>query len=226
MTSSPREPVRSRLLEGFSKLETSSIISGATFRQYSSGTVILNQEEPADYFLLLRTGCARLFYNTQEGRKVLLRWLLPGEILGGAALLPMPSVYLVSTEMVKDGSVFVWRRDRIRALALRYPKLLDNSLPFALDHLTWFLTAQLALISKTARERLAQVLMSLAHGIGQKVARGIQLDITNEQLANAANVTLFTASRLLSAWQRDGVIRKARGTILIHAPDRLFINSV
>ncbi|HXW93549.1 MAG TPA: Crp/Fnr family transcriptional regulator [Terriglobales bacterium] len=224
MACSPGEPVRSRILDGFSKLEVSSILGAATFRRYSSGVVVLNQEDPAEHFLLLRTGCARLFYVTQEGRKVLLRWLGPGEILGGAAILPMPTTYLVSTEMVKDSSVFGWRRERIRSLVARYPRLLDNALPFALDHLTWFLAAQLALISKTARERLAQVLLSLAEGIGHKISGGIQLDITNEQLANAANITPFTASRLLSEWQRSGAILKTRGMIMVHAPERLLLH--
>jgi CRP/FNR family transcriptional regulator, nitrogen oxide reductase regulator len=221
----PGEPVKSRILDGFSRSEVGSILGAATFRRYSSGAVVLNQEDPAEHFLLLRTGCARLFYITQEGRKVLLRWLPPGEILGGAAILPMPSVYLVSTEVVKDSSVFVWRRERIRNLAAQYPRLLDNALPFALDHLTWFLAAQLALISKTARERLAQVVLSLAEGIGHKISGGIQLDITNEQLANAANITPFTASRLLSEWHRSGAILKTRGMILVHAPERLLVHS-
>lgn len=225
-TVSPGDPIRSRLLDGFTKVEVGAILGAATFRRYSSASVVLNQDEPAELFLLLRTGCARTFYITQEGRKVLLRWLTAGEVLGGASLLPTPAPYLVSTEMIKDSSVFVWPRKRIRDLALRYPRLLDNALPFALDHLTWFLAAHLALISKTASERLAQVLLSLAQGIGHKVSGGIQLDITNEQLANAANITPFTASRLLSKWQREGAILKNRGIIMVHAPDRLFVHSV
>jgi CRP-like cAMP-binding protein len=220
------EPVKSHLLDGFSKLEVSSILGVATFRRYPAGSVVLNQEDPAEHFLLLRTGCARTFYITQEGRKVLLRWLSAGEVLGGAALLPTPATYLVSTEVIKDSSVFVWPRKRIRDLALRYPKLVDNALPFALDHLTWFLAAHLALVSKTASERLAQVLLSLAEGIGHKVSGGVQLDITNEQLANAANITPFTASRLLSEWQRRGAILKNRGMIMVHAPDRLFLSPI
>jgi len=220
------EPIKSRLFGGFTKPEVSAVLGAATFRRYSSGSVVLNQDDPAELFLLLRTGLARTFYITQEGRRVLLRWLAAGEVLGGAALLPMPAPYLVSTEMLKDSSVFVWQRKRIRDLALRYPRLLDNALPFALDHLTWFLAAHLALISKTASERLAQVLLSLAQGIGHKVSGGLQLDITNEQLANAANITPFTASRLLSEWQRKGAILKNRGTIMVHAPDRLFFHSV
>jgi len=135
-------------------------------------------------------------------------------------------LYVVSTEMVKDSSAFVWPRDRIRALVARYPRLLDNALPSALDYFTWFVATHLALVSKTARERLAQVLLSLAEGIGRKVADGILLEITNEQLANAANITPFTASRFLSEWQRNGAISKNRGSVVVRSSDRLFLHQV
>jgi CRP-like cAMP-binding protein len=143
-------------------------------------------------------------------------------MLGLATMLPNPSSYLVSTEILKKSSAFVWRRHTIRHLASQYPKLLDNALPFAADHLTWFLSAHLALVSRTARERLAQVLLSLAQGIGRKVPGGVQLDITNEHLANSANITLFTASRFLSEWQRSGALEKGRGTLTVCDPNRLF----
>jgi CRP-like cAMP-binding protein len=128
--------------------------------------------------------------------------------------------------MIKDSSVFVWNRKTIRQLAARYPKLVEHALPFALDHMAWFLAAHMALISNTARERLAQVVMSLAHGIGHRVPCGVKLDITNEELANTANITPFTTSRLLSEWQRSGAVAKGRGKLILRAPNRLFLHQV
>jgi CRP-like cAMP-binding protein len=218
--------LRSVFLEGMTKAEVDAILAIATRRRYPANSIVINQGDPSDYFFLLSTGCARMFYITQDGRKVFLRWLPPGEILGIGAILSSPSLYLVGTEMVKDSSAFVWSRTKIRALAAQYPKLLDNVLPFASDHLTWFVAAHLALVSNTARERLAQVLLSLAQGIGDTVVNGLELDITNENLANAANITPFTASRLLSEWHRRGAILKKRGKIVLLAPERLFLHPV
>jgi CRP/FNR family transcriptional regulator, nitrogen oxide reductase regulator len=220
------EHPKSRFLEGLSKTQIGSILAAATHRRYLANSVVINQGDPADHFFLLAKGCARLFYITQEGRKVLLRWLPAGEILGGVALLSTPSSYLVSTEMVKDSSVFVWHRNMIRELTARYPKLLENALPFASDHLTWFLAAHMALTSNNARERLAQVVLSLAQGIGHSVSGGVRLDITNEQLANAANITTFTASRLLSEWQRNGAVSKGRGSLILCASHQLFLHQI
>ena len=211
----------SRFLRGLTGSEQKAILGAATLCRYPVDSVALNQGDLADRFMLLKTGSARIFFVTREGRKVMLRWLPPGEILGGTALLAQPCSYLVSTEMMKNSSAFVWRRDTIRRFATQYPVLLDNSLPFAWDYMAWFIAAHSALIANSARERLAHVITSLADGIGYKTRSGIRVEVTNEQLANTANITPFTTSRLLSVWQRSGAIRKGRGSIVVLSPEQL-----
>lgn len=218
--------LKSRFLEGLTGPELKSVMAASRQRHYPAKSVITNQGDPADYFFLLKEGCARYFSITEEGQKVLLLWFSPGEVFGGYALVAEPSNYLLSTEMVEDGCVLVWRRSKMRDLLARYSRLHDNALFLAGDYLSWFHASHMALISHTARQRLARVLTSLAHGIGHKVPDGIELDITNEELANAANVTPFTASRLLSEWQRNGAVSKRRGSIVLSAPQRLFLHKV
>ena len=211
----------SRFLRGLTGSQQKAILGTATLCRYPADSVVLHQGDVADRFMLLRTGSARIFFVTHEGRKVLLRWLAPGEILGGTALLAEPCSYLVSTEMMKNSSAFVWRRDSIRTFATQYPVLFDNALPFAWDYMAWFIAAHSALIANSARERLAHVIISLADGIGYKSQSGIRVEVTNEQLANTANITPFTTSRILSEWQRSGAIRKGRGSIVVLSPDQL-----
>jgi CRP-like cAMP-binding protein len=103
--------------------------------------------------------------------------------------------------------------------------LLDNGLLIATTYFTWFLAAHEALACYPARQRLAQVLVSLAKGIGQKVSDGFELDVTNEELAYSANVNLFTVSRFLNQWQRQGVVVKSRGKVLLRSPERLFVHA-
>jgi CRP-like cAMP-binding protein len=50
---------------------------------------------------------------------------------------------------------------------------------------------------------------------------GIEVDVTHEELANAANVTPFTASRALNEWQRNRIVKKLRGKVLLRSPERL-----
>ena len=215
------DPVRIRLLDGLSREERIVVLGAATNRQLSRHTVVTNQEERANHLFLLLKGSARYFFIAPGGQKIYLLWLGSGEIFGGATLLPEPSLFLVGTEIVKDSCVLVWQRNTIRTLAAQYPKLLENGLTIANDYLTWYLASHLSLVCHTARQRLANVLVSLSSGIGRKRPEGVDLEITNEQLANTANITLFTASRLMSEWQRSGALAKTRGKVLLRHPEQL-----
>jgi len=217
---------KSRFLHGLARADIDSVMASARARHLPANSIVTNQGDPADYFFLLTKGCARYFSITEKGEKVLLFWFLAGDIFGGVALLPQPSTYLLGTETVKESRVLVWHRSVLRELIARYPRLQENALCIASDYLTWFHASHMALISHNARERLARVLTTLAPGIGRKVPGGVELDITNEELANAANVTPFTASRLLSEWQRNGAISKGRGRLVLRAPHRLLLHQV
>jgi CRP-like cAMP-binding protein len=218
--------LKSRFFEGLEQRDFEAIRAAANERRYRASSVITNQGNPAEHLFLLTSGHARYFYITQGGQKTLLLWLTPGEILGGAAFLSRPSKYLLSAEAVKDSSFLVWDRATIRSLAVKYPRLLENSLFMASDYLGWYLADHVALICDTARERLAQVLIHLAGLIGQKVPGGVEFDVTNEELASAANITPFTASRLLSEWQTNHAVAKRRGKILLRSPERLLLRVV
>lgn len=198
------------------------ILTEAKTRRYSSRSVITRQEEHSEYFYLLWKGRVRYFYETREGKKLILRWLTPGQVFGVAALVSGSPPYLVSTEAIQESLVMTWSGQAIRSLAWRFPLLLENGLRIATDYMAWYVTAHASLSSSTARERLAYVLGELAKTVGKKVPRGVELDVTNEELANAADITPYTASRILSAWQRAGTIRKRRGNIVVCATRLLF----
>ncbi|HKW62222.1 MAG TPA: Crp/Fnr family transcriptional regulator [Candidatus Acidoferrum sp.] len=222
VTASPR----SRFLEGLTPFDLKVVLASAKQRHFTSDSVVVSQGNSADHLFLLTTGRARFFYNTRDGKKVILLWLTPGEIFGGAALLSIPSLYLVSTETLKDSSMLVWDRAALRDLAGRCPRLLENALLIAYDYFSWYVADHMALVSHTARQRLAGVLVYLAQTIGQKVQGGFEFDATNEELAGAANVTPFTASRLLSEWQNNGAVLKQRGKVLLRSPGRLLLHTI
>jgi len=215
--------LNSRLFEGIAQRDLDIIRGAATERRFLANSVITNQGNPAEHLFLLTSGRGRYFFITEDGRKTLLLWLTEGEIIGGATFLSKASTYLLSSETVKDSLVLVWSRTALRSLAARHPRLLENALLMASDYVAWYLADHIALTCHTARQRLAQVLIRLAGVIGQKVAGGIEFDATNEELASAANITSFTASRLMSEWQMNRAVVKRRGKILLRSSERLLL---
>jgi CRP-like cAMP-binding protein len=215
--------LRSQFLDGLTPADRQTILASATQRRFVANSVITNQGQPADHLYLLTKGLARYFIVLEDGKKLLFQWIGPGDLLGGRTVLSCPSSYLLSTETVKDSWVLAWDRHTIRDQMARCPRLLENALLTASDYVAWHLTSHIGLACHTARQRVAQVLVTLARTIGREVPSGVELQITNEDLANAANVTLFTASRLMSQWQRDGALVKRRCRVMLRSPERLVL---
>lgn len=215
----------SGLLEGLTPREQKVVLAAGRRHRFVGHSIVTHQETPADRLFLLTSGRARYFFVTPDGRKIPLFALVPGDSFGGAALLSRPSNYHVSTETVKDSCVWTWDRNTIRALAVKYPKLLENELSTGSDYLVWYVATHLALTCRSAQGRLAYVLFNLVRGIRQEDRHGRELDMTNQELAQAANLTEFTVSRLLSEWQRQGAIVKRRGKVLVRSYERLLRHS-
>jgi CRP/FNR family transcriptional regulator, nitrogen oxide reductase regulator len=215
-----------RFFEGLDLSDVKTIMAAGTEQRFAANSLIARQGYSAGHLYLLLTGRLRRFFTTVDGQKIVLLRVTAGEIFGEAAVLAKPQEYLVSSEATTHSATLVWSRATIRSLCSRYPRLVENTLLISFDYLAGYRTAHASLICDTAPQRLAQVLANLSDGIGQKVAGGVELDVRNEELADEAHISLFTASRLLSAWQRQGMLVKRRGKIVLRYPARLLRRSV
>jgi CRP-like cAMP-binding protein len=214
--------LRPRFLSGLAKSELDAVLSQATHRRFLRSSVIQHEEDSADRLFLLASGRGRHFVLTLRGRKILLHWLTEGQIFGGAALLSESSRYLASTEVLSDSCALAWDRKTVRKLVTGIPKLLDNALSIAVtEHIAWLLRAKVSLSSEDAQSRIADFLISLALGIGISGPDGVVIPVANEEVAAGANVTPFTVSRFLSKWQREGILGKGRGKIILRRPELL-----
>jgi CRP-like cAMP-binding protein len=216
--------IPSQLFDGFAPADRKTIMEAAAARRFPANSVIANQGYPANHLYLLTKGRARNIFVTKDGTKLLLTWLGPGDMFGVQALLSSRRSYLTSTEITKDSSVFEWDRTTIRGLAARYPRLLENALSTASDFIAWYVATHISLTTYTARQRLAKVLLCLVQAIGEEVRGGIELDVTNDDLARAANITTFTVCRLLSEWRRTSGVVKLRGKVVLRSPEELLVH--
>jgi CRP-like cAMP-binding protein len=208
-------------LEGLAEGDVAVVLGAATPRRFDARSLITSEGHRADKLFLMIEGLARTFTTTREGEKVVFLWIHPAAISGGRALLSQPMDYLVSTESVTDSVALVWQRSAILPLTKRYPRLLENALLIASDYLESYRDLHVATNFDSASQRVARVLGNLAKGIGQRGFEGTVLNISNEELANEANVTIFTVSRLLSEWQRKDLLVKSRGSVVIRSPEEL-----
>ena len=86
-----------------------------------------------------------------------------------------------------------------------------------------FIDRHASVINKNAEGRLAHTLLQLASQVGEVQPSGVIIEITNEQLSSLSDISSFTASRLLSKWERNGAVCKERGRVTVVAPEALMI---
>lgn len=210
-----------RLFAGLGKDEITAILAAAFRRRFKASETIIRAEEPATHLVLLRTGCVNFYVVTEKGRRILLRRLVPGNAFGIASFLSDPVGYLATATTVHEVEVLTWEHRIVRRLAGAYPRFPENAFRIALRYIAEYAQRHISLVSNTAQERLAYVLTSTASRAGHILPAGVEIDIKNEDLASLADVSFFTATRLLKNWERAGVVEKSRGKVLIRCPERL-----
>jgi CRP-like cAMP-binding protein len=62
---------------------------------------------------------------------------------------------------------------------------------------------------------------------GRQTEDGIEIvfPVTRADIAEMTGTTLHTVSRLLSAWEREGIVKSARRRVTVSAPHRLVVLS-
>jgi len=211
--------VKGKLFAGLDDAALQEIYCAAHVRRIAAQEVITVKGARPDNLLLLQSGRARAYTLTETGSEILLLWIVPGDIIGLVSLLAKPPAYMASTTTVTECEFLVWNHNTIRELANAYPQLSENGFRLALHYLGVYMKRHSGILTKSAESRLAEALLHLATEAGEVQPTGVAIDITNEQLSSLSDMSHFTASRLLSKWERDGKLSKRRGRVTLLAPE-------
>jgi CRP-like cAMP-binding protein len=214
-------PAPVQLFSGLQEHEIKIIKDAATRREFEASRILVTANEPANRLFLVGMGCVDYYVTNEAGQDILLRRLAPGDVFGQASLLSKPIGYIGTAKAVHQVRVLEWKSPEIRQLAKSYPQLVENALRTVLRYLALYAKRHMRLVSNTAQERLACALSSVGSRTGHAVPSGVEVDIKNEDLASLADVSFFTASRILKGWDRDGVVEKTRGKVVILSPEKL-----
>jgi CRP-like cAMP-binding protein len=212
---------RSTFLEGLTPSEIKVILAAARQERISPRQVLQREGDPPSRLCLLVTGRVAFFRHVPDGGRLFLDWGVPGDTFGLATIVRELPPYLVTVEAVQEGSILTWGRASSQALVVQYPNLSRGMNSVMTRYLDDVIDVLAARSFQTAEQRLMRILLKSARQIGRMGPEGIALDLTNEQLAEAAQVSLFTASRQLSEWEDRGILKKSRGKILLYAPHHL-----
>ena len=216
LTSSP-------LFKGIEQSAMKAILGAAELRHISAKGNITNGGDEATHLFLVQEGEAHYYHLTRQGDSILLAWLAPGDVIGLVSMLEPRSSYMASADATSDCELLAWKRSVLGKLVSRHPVLAANGLRIALGYLRSYVGRHIGLLTKTAEERLAEALLRLIDRSSEIVSDGVEIRATNDELAGLSDTSPFTASRVLSNWERAGVLSKKRGRVVLKSPESLIV---
>jgi CRP/FNR family transcriptional regulator, nitrogen oxide reductase regulator len=185
-------------------------------RELVRGDALFNQGDKAQAVFAVLAGRLRLMQHTLEGQDVALSVFAPGDLIGLVAMLGgedypgMCEAQDDSTVLTISGSTFHELLEQHPPLAMRMIRLLVRRLHEAHDQVR-------ELAAERVERRVARTVLRLANKVGVKTEHGIRIDmpLSRQDLAELCGTTLHTVSRILSEWQRAGLVDVGRETVTV-----------
>jgi CRP/FNR family transcriptional regulator len=190
------------------------------YKTYSAGQSIALRGDALDVVASVVTGTATLERVIEDGRTQMVGLLLPSDFIGR----PGRETLQYDVTAVSDVTLCCFMRKPFETLLLEVPHVQERLLQMALDELDAARDWMLLLGRKTAREKIASLLMLIAKrtinidGEAMGDTPCIELPISRETMSNFLGLTIETVSRQFTGLRKDGVI-ELDGNRLVRIPD-------
>jgi CRP-like cAMP-binding protein len=196
------------------------IVATARPRDYACRQVVFLAGDPIKETILLTDGRAKILQLAERGSEVILRFTVPGEVIGELGLVP-GGTHSSTAQALQDCKVLVWGAESFEAALERFPILLSNAERLLARRLDELERRFCEVATETASPRLAHALIRLIDQIGHKVHDHVEINVSQEALAQMTAMTTFTVNRLLTNWENQGLLKVRREAIEIHSFLRL-----
>lgn len=212
-------------LPPFSRLERRqirTILDQASSRRYEAGVAIFEEGAPAERFYMLLDGYVRVVRITPTGEQVTALHIPAGQLLGFAKAIcreTYPATAITATESI----MLSWPMRLWDTFVADYDGFSTETYKTIGNRLGEMNTRVVEMSTQHVEQRVASALLRLIQQTGRKAPDGIEIDfpITRQDLSELTATTLHTVSRLLSAWEKKGLIQSRRKRIKVLDPDAL-----
>lgn len=179
------------------------------YRSYQAGQTVVWAGDRMDFVGSVVSGMAGLTQQLEDGRTQMVGLLLASDFLGR----PGREMAAYTVTATSDLLLCCFRRKPFETLLNERPNIAGRLLEMTLDELDAARDWLLLLGRKSAREKIASLLVILARreaALIKQRAGGrmvIELPLTREAMADYLGLTLETVSRQISALKRGGIIQ-------------------
>ena len=191
-------------------------------RRLRRGAILISENDRLSELYVLKQGMMMSYVLLHDGRRQILRFLYPGDMMAMSALAfgTSPETMMALTEVV----VGSFDRVVLAKLLADHPRM--ASAIMALDQIKRVsLTDRLAAIGRTsAKARVAALLLDIRNRLRRgdpEIADSFHPGITQEEIGDATGLTAVHVNRMLRQLEEEGLIARDGGRYTLLNEQRL-----
>lgn len=211
-----------RFFQGLDPTALADIVQMSHEQRVARDGFFFHQDEPATTFAVLITGQARLSQLTPDGHQIILGFLGPGQVVGILAAIEHAE-YPLTLQAATDCIALAWDRAPLLVLLERYPLLALRALRMVAGRFVQLQNQYRELATMRVERRIARALLRLGEQAGQHEAGGLRIDLplSRQDVAEMTGTTLYTVSRTLSQWEKQGIVESGRERVILRSPEHV-----
>ena len=202
------------LFVGVSPEDFRRITAAARLKRFARGEMLYLDGDTVGQVFMLISGSVKITKPGPKGIEVILRLAVPGDVLGTMSLLSTGR-HCATAQAIRGCATLVWDAGTFKALVEGLPVLNLNMIRTTCSHLQELEERFRELATERVAPRVARQLIRLQEKAGSPQKGEVKIGISREGLAQMTGTTIYTVSRLLSAWEAHGLVNSRRTWVVI-----------
>ncbi len=224
MNISPKELKQVIVFQHATDDDLNLILKNSITRSMEEGGFFFLQGDEATYLYILTTGQVKLMQSNPNGQQGNLRTIYPWQMFGAlGAVRTDGATYPAAAQTLEDSTALAIPSLFLRSMLETRPYLSFDLMNLMTTYIQEMQARYRELATEKVEQRVANALVRLAGqaGIKSQKEAGIELSFSRQDVAEMTGTTLYTVSRLLSDWERKGIIKTGREKIIVLKPHDL-----
>jgi CRP/FNR family transcriptional regulator, anaerobic regulatory protein len=185
------------------------------------GEVLYRMGEPFKAVYAIRSGSAKTYVSTDDGRVQITGFHVAGELLGLNAM--SSGIYSSEARALETISICEVAVEKLDELSQRVPELQRSMIRIMSDEIEHHQELMLLLGKKTADERIATYLLSLSRRFAKRhySATEFNLSMSRSDIGNYLGIAEETVCRILSRFEDQGLVTIRHRHVVLNDLERL-----
>lgn len=198
------------------------LLGHSILRSIEEGEFFFFQGDPAKYLYILVSGRAKLMQSSAAGQQVNLRTINEWQMFGALGAVRAEAIYPATAQALEASTALAIESAFLHEMIQIRPYLSFDLMQLMTGYIQEMQSRYRELATEKVERRIARSILRLTAQMGVKNADGnIELALTRQDLAEMSGTTIFTASRVLAEWERNGLVETGRERVVLCKPHSL-----